>query len=204
MASTATVPVGTATDALDQLLAGNERFVAGSPQRPHQDADRRHAVADGQHPFATILACADSRVPPEVAFDQGIGDLFVVRTAGQVVDRAVMGSLQYGVLELGIPIVLVLGHSRCGAVKATMAAADGTASPTDTDIDALVAAISPAAAAAGADPGPDPVASAVRANVAHIVEQLRAAPVLNTALTAHRLTIQGAVYDLDSGRVAVL
>lgn len=196
-------PVATATDALDLLLAGNERFVAGHPQRPHQDADRRQAVAGGQHPYAAILACADSRVPPEVAFDQGIGDLFVIRTAGQVVDRAVMGTLQYGVLELGVPLVLVLGHSRCGAVKATIAAAAGSAKPTDTDIDALVAAISPAASAA-ARADPDPVAAVVRANIARIVDHLRSAPVLDNALSAHRLKIQGAVYDLDTGRVDLI
>jgi carbonic anhydrase len=203
MASTAdqlVAPVATATDALDLLLAGNERFVAGRPQRPHQDADRRQAVAAGQHPYAAILACADSRVPPEVAFDQGLGDLFVIRTAGQVVDRAVMGTLQYGVLELGVPLVLVLGHSRCGAVTASIAAAAGAGTPTDTDIDTLVAAIAPSAATA-TPTDPDPVATVVLANIARIVDHLRSAPVLDAALSAHRLKIQGAIYDLDSGRV---
>lgn len=104
-----------------QLLEeGNARFVAGAPTRPEQSLMRRAVVAEGQNPFAVVLSCADSRVPPEVLFDQGLGDLFVVRSAGEVVDRAVLGSLQYGVDHLATPLLVVLGHSGCGAVGATV------------------------------------------------------------------------------------
>lgn len=189
------------TAELTKLFEGNSRFVAGSPLRPHQDLDRRRSLASGQHPFAAVLACADSRVSPELAFDQGLGDLFVIRTAGQVVDRAVLGTIQYGVAELRVPLVIVLGHTGCGAVKAALAAHRGAA-PTGTAIDALVAAIAPAAV--GVDSADDPLTAAVEANVAHVVGQLRGAPMLAGAIEAGTLDVCGAIYDLFSGRTTLL
>jgi carbonic anhydrase len=189
------------TPELTRLIEGNNRFVAGTPSRPHQDLDRRQSLVAGQQPFAAILSCADSRVSPELAFDQGLGDLFVIRTAGQVVDRAVLGTIQYAVAELKVPLLLVLGHTSCGAVKATLAAHKGAA-PTGTAIDALIAAIGPATTEAHTEA--DPLSAAVESNVAQIVAQLRAAPVLAGALDAGNLDIRGAVYDLSSGRVILV
>jgi carbonic anhydrase len=189
------------TAELSRLIDGNDRFAAGNPARPHQDLDWRRTLAAGQQPFAAVLACADSRVSPELAFDQGLGDLFVIRTAGQVVDRAVLGTIQYGVAELLVPLVVVLGHTGCGAVKATLAVDKGAA-PTGTAIDTLTAAIAPAVA--GADAAGDPLTAAIRANIAHVVAQLRAAPVLAGAVEAGRLDVRGALYDLSTGRTTLL
>lgn len=109
-------------DALRRLLEGNERFRTNAAVHVHQDRERRDEVAGSQEPFAIILSCVDSRVPPEVVFDRGLGDLFVIRTAGHVVDDVVMGSIEFGAEELHIPLIMVMGHERCGAVKATLAA----------------------------------------------------------------------------------
>jgi len=101
-----------------ELLAGNERFVHGDPSHPHQDATRRRSLANTQAPFATVFGCSDSRLAAEIIFDVGLGDMFVVRTAGHVIDESVLGSLEYGVTPLNIPLIVVLGHDSCGAVTA--------------------------------------------------------------------------------------
>lgn len=118
----ADTPHLTPSEALDLLLAGNQRFVAGSPQHPNQDAARRAATAPGQRPFAVLFGCSDSRLAAEIIFDRGLGDLFVVRTAGHVAGAEVLGSIEYGVSVLDCPLVVVLGHDSCGAVAATRAA----------------------------------------------------------------------------------
>jgi carbonic anhydrase len=114
------MPVETPEEALTRLIEGNLRFASGASKPINETAERRVKVAERQRPFATIFSCVDSRVPPELVFDRGLGDLFVIRTAGNVVDSAVMGSLEYGAYELEIPLLLVLGHKKCGAVKATI------------------------------------------------------------------------------------
>jgi carbonic anhydrase len=111
-----------AADALAELLAGNQRFVEGQRAHPNQDAHRRTQVANGQKPFALLFGCSDSRVAAEIIFDRGLGDLFVVRTAGHIVDNGVLGSIEFGVDVLDIPLVVVLGHDGCGAIRATMQA----------------------------------------------------------------------------------
>lgn len=111
-------PKLTPAHALKDLLAGNQRFVSGEVKHPNQDAERRADLASGQNPFATLFGCGDSRLAAEVIFDQGLGDMFVVRTAGHVVESAVLGSIEYAVVELGTPLVVVLGHDSCGAVTA--------------------------------------------------------------------------------------
>jgi carbonic anhydrase len=117
----------TASDALAELLAGNRRFVDGQRAHPNQDAHRRTQVANGQKPFALIFGCSDSRVAAEIIFDRGLGDLFVVRTAGHIVDNGVLGSIEFGVDVLDIPLIVVLGHDGCGAIRSTMDAhASGT------------------------------------------------------------------------------
>jgi carbonic anhydrase len=118
----------TAEKAFEVLLAGNRRFVAGTPEHPNQDAARRRDVAPAQAPFAVLFGCSDSRLAAEIIFDRGLGDLFVVRTAGHVMGPEVLGSIEYGVGVLGCPLVVVLGHDACGAVAAARAAVeDGTA-----------------------------------------------------------------------------
>ena len=111
-------PTVSGPEALARLKAGNQRFVASKLQHPRQDGKRRGELATSQHPFAIVLGCADSRTSPEVVFDQGLGDLFVLRVAGNVLNDETLGSIEYAVAHLGTPLILVLGHERCGAVKA--------------------------------------------------------------------------------------
>lgn len=190
----------TPDQALRRLLAGNRRHATGRAQRPNQSVGRRREVAGGQRPFATILACADSRVPPELVFDQGLGDLFVVRVAGNIVDDAVLGSVEFGAEELHIPLVVVLGHEKCGAV----AAAVSLAGEAPGHIGSLVKPIKPAVEAARGQPG-DLLDNAVRANVGLSVRALRTStPILADLVREGRLKIVGARYDLDSGVVTVI
>jgi carbonic anhydrase len=183
------------------LEEGNARYVAGRPLRPDQTVGRRSALAAGQHPFAAVLSCADSRVAPEVLFDQGLGDLFVVRSAGQVIDRAVLGSLQYGVEHLGPPLLVVLGHSACGAVKATLEAVTTKAKASGTAIDDLVAAIKPSIIEAE-EIGTDEKAMldvAIALNVERVVDSLKEDHVVGEAVAKRKLKVVGAVYDLATG-----
>jgi carbonic anhydrase len=189
------------TEALERIKAGGERFASGGVRRPDQDTTYRATLAAGQHPFACVLSCVDSRVPPEIVFDQGLGDLFVTRTAGQVLDHAVLGSIQYGVAELKIPLLVVVGHEKCGAVKATLEAVEKNSPPSGTDIDALVTAIKPAVAKAEEEKATDKLDAAVRYNIANIVADLGTKAVLSAAVTAGTLKIVGARYDLDTGEV---
>jgi carbonic anhydrase len=187
-----------------RMEEGNTRFVEGMPEHPDASEERRKALAEGkQRPFAAVLSCADSRVPPEVIFDQGFGDLFVVRSAGQVLDDAVLGSLQYAVAELAPPLLVVLGHSSCGAVKATAEALE-KGGRTGTAIDALVQAIAPAVREAE-ESGTQKDALidvAVEYNVERIVGELGAARLLGPTAKQRKLKIIGAVYELDTGEVA--
>lgn len=182
-----------------RLKDGNERFVAGTPTQTTKDSRRRAEGAQGQKPFAIIVSCSDSRVGPEVVFDQGLGDLFVVRSAGHVVDDVGLGSIEYAVEHLGASLILVLGHERCGAVAATVAGGKPHG-----HVSAIVKAIKPAVAKTKGQPG-DAVDNAVRAQVLEVVSQLQnAGPVLAARVKAGKLKVAGARYDLDSGRVEVV
>ena len=189
------------TEALARLKAGNERFTAGKVRHPDQASTYRAALASGQHPFAVVLSCVDSRVPPELVFDQGLGDLFVARSAGHVVDHAVLGSIQYGVAELKIPLLVVLGHEKCGAVKATLEAVEKNSAPGGNDIDTLVTGIRPAVEKAESDHAADPLDAAVRNNVANVVADLSGKAVLGPAVAAGALKVVGARYNLGTGAV---
>ena len=136
-------PIETGDEALKRLLEGNDRYVADKTKPINEGKDRREKVMKRQRPFALIFSCVDSRVPPELVFDRGLGDLFVARTAGEVLDSAVLGSIEYGVEELEIPLVVVLGHTACGAVKATVGSLASGERPPD-EIAYLVDAITPA------------------------------------------------------------
>ncbi len=188
-----------ADDALARLMAGNERYVRHKEQHPDQSLARRKELEAGQHPFAVILSCADSRVPPELVFDQGLGDLFVVRVAGNIVDDAVLGSIEYAVEHLGTKLVMVLGHEKCGAVSAAIEG--GIAAG---HIKALVAAIQPSVEASGKEPG-DSIHNCVIANARRVAQQVRQSePVLRDAVAKHGVKIVAADYVLDSGKVNLL
>ncbi len=198
----------TPAEALARLVEGNRRFVAGALEHPDQTAARRALLGGSQHPFALVLSCADSRVPPEIVFDAGLGDLFVVRSAGHVLDHAILGTLEFGVEQIGTPVVVVLGHTGCGAVKATLQAVETGASGTGTDIDTLVEAITPAVEEAeeeghaGHDPADGEIlALAVRHNVERTVADVLAAPLVGPAVAQGRVAVVGGVYDLDTGVV---
>jgi carbonic anhydrase len=190
-----------ADEALKLLLAGNQRFVEGNLKSVTRDemAQRRAELVQGQKPFAIVLCCSDSRVGPEIVFDQELGNLFVVRTAGEVLDAAALGSIEYGVAHLGSPLLLVLGHEQCGAVAAAVADAKEPG-----HIANIVKAIRSAVARTKGEPG-DPLQNAVRANVQDIAAQLRSTnPVLLKAVKAGRLKVTGAVCSLKTGKVELV
>ena len=189
-------------EALRRLLDGNRRYAEVHATHPDESAARRRSIAVAQHPFAIIFGCADSRVPPEIVFDEGLGDLFVIRVAGHVVDAATIGSVEYAAVELGVQLVLVLGHEGCGAVKAALAAHSAAELP--GHIRNLATALGPAITQARKFPG-DMLENAVEANVHHAVARLRASkPVLEPLVASRDLAVTGAVYDLHSGLVQVL
>lgn len=187
---------------LQALKEGNRRYATGQSQHPRRDAARRQETRHQQRPFAVILGCSDSRVPPEIIFDQGIGDLFVIRTAGHVVDRAALGSVEYAVEHLGVPLVVVLGHTGCGAVTAAVHSAP--AADTPHHVGYLIEAILPAVRQTADLPG-DPVANAIDAHIRLTMESLVAAsPVLAEWSRSGVLRIIGARYDLETGEVVWL
>ncbi|MBW8862316.1 MAG: carbonic anhydrase, partial [Acidobacteria bacterium] len=184
---------------LRELREGNEHHAAKRYQHPHQSAARQRELASGQHPHAIILTCADSRVAPEIILDQGLGDLFDVRVAGNVAGDAELASIEYAALHLHTPVLVVMGHQKCGAVMA--AAESGEA---EGHLPFLIAMIRPAVEKASGQPG-DLIENAVRINVENVVAQIRRSrPVLSEAVERGELTVVGAVYSLDTGKVAWL
>ncbi len=191
-------------DALERLIAGNRRFVAAKQEHPHDTVRRREELKDSQHPFAIVLGCADSRVAPELVFDQGLGDIFVVRVAGNVADPALTGSVSYAVHHLHVPVLVVLGHQSCGAVKAAlMSPADLAKEP--QDIQALVSYVQPSLKDVSPRlSGDQRLRAAIEANVRRTVNELEVAPSIKEAVAGHHLKIAGGVYDLESGKVELL
>jgi carbonic anhydrase len=220
-------PMMSPTDALSRLKEGNSRFIAGSVQHPHETSDERAYIAKNsyenpdaislgmtsdqaakrrgeltksQHPFAIILSCSDSRVPPELVFDEGLGDLFIVRVAGNVLNDEGLGSIEYGVEVLGARLIVVLGHQSCGAVDAAMktVAAKGKA---PGHIQSLVTAIKPVVQST---PKAD-LDTMIKANVKHVVDALRSsAPILKSRVDAGEVQVIGGYYTLDTGAVTFL
>jgi carbonic anhydrase len=189
---------GTPAEALRELAAGNRRWRAFRERHPHEDPALRRTLATGQHPFAVVLGCIDSRVPPELVFDQGLGDLMTVRTAGEVLDEAVLGSVAYGVLELAIPLVVVLGHQSCGAVRAAVEAEEsGTKLPAHMQY--LVDQIGPAID--HGKEGDARIDATVSANVRLVRSRLAAEPELAARIGTGRLAIVGARYELTTQAV---
>ncbi len=194
-----TTPLGprpqSTDEALQRLVEGNRRFAGGQPVGMRRDLARVADLADGQSPFAAILSCADSRVPPELLFDQGFGDVFTVRVAGNVAGTEEVASLEYSVGVLGSMVLMVLGHSSCGAVSAAM-----KGGPVPGQISALYSHITPHITDAGSDIG-----HAVRDNVraqARVIST--SSPVIREAVASGRLIVVGAVYDLKTGTVDLL
>lgn len=197
-ATTASADAGkpvAAADAKTRLEQGNARFVAGRSDHPRQTPDRRTELANVQHPFAVVLGCADSRVGPEVVFDQGIGDLFVVREAGNVIDDHAIGSIEYAVEHLHANLIVVLGHERCGAVAAARAGhAEG-------HVESLIRSIHPAVEQTR---NQDATATC-QANVRNVVRALQNSnPILRKKVQSGELVVVGAYYSLDTGAVSYL
>ena len=186
-------------DALKRLMDGNQRFVQQKSEHPDQSPARMKDVAQAQHPFATVLSCADSRVTPEILFDEGIGDLFDIRVAGNIVTPEVLGSLEYAIAILGTPVMMVLGHERCGAVTA---AVQGERLP--GHMDSFVKAINPVISKTKGEAG-DPVNNAVIANVQYQIEKLKqSSTILSGRSQDGKLKIVGGRYDLDTGEVTLI
>lgn len=220
-------PIVSPAEAISRLKEGNGRFTAGNPQHPHESVDERNYIAansyenagaislgmtseqaakrrvelaKSQHPFAIILSCSDSRVPPEIVFDEGLGDLFIVRVAGNVLNDEGLGSIEYGVDVLGGRLIVVLGHQSCGAVDAAMktVAAKGKA---PGHIQSLVAAIKPVV---DSTPKGD-LDTTIKANVKHVVDALRSStPILKARVDSGDVQVIGGYYSLDTGAVTFL
>lgn len=200
----AETPAYTAEAALQRLKEGNERFVRGEARFPTVQKEVLADLAKGQHPYATILGCSDSRVPPELVFDAGFGELFVIRVAGNVLGPAILGTLQYAGEHLRTPLFVVLGHQGCGAVKAAIAERFHDAEHRSR-IALLLQNIHPAID--GLDPALPPAAlldAAIEANVRFTVRQLQETPEGRERMRKGDLRLVGAIYELDSGRVRFL
>lgn len=194
---------------LDELLAGNERYAHDRPRHPHQGRATRADLTEGQHPVAAVLACSDARVPPTLVFDQGLGDLFIVRNAGQVLTPGALASLEFAVLELDVPLIAIVAHERCGALKAATETF-GTDSVPHAHLAQVLAPLAPAVAVAARrarDPD-DLLAVAAAAGEVHLrmtLEALaRSEPVIAPRIASGRLGVVGLTYELGSGRTRPL
>ncbi|MEH0110326.1 carbonic anhydrase [Tersicoccus sp. MR15.9] len=190
-------------EAWQRLADGNQRFVSDQSRHPNQDAARRTALVNAQHPFAVIFGCADSRLAAEIIFDVGLGDVFVVRTAGQVIDDAVLGSLEYSVAVLSVPLIVVLGHDSCGAVTATRDAVESGEMPPGFIRD-LVERITPSVLTAKREGNDDLTAMIdehVRQTSTRLAESSR---VIADAIDAGRTAVVGVSYGLEDGTASVV
>jgi carbonic anhydrase len=202
--SVASTSPSTAGDALARLIAGNDRFVRGEARFPTVPKDILASLATGQRPYATILGCSDSRVPPELVFDAGFGELFIVRVAGNVVSPDVMGTLQYAGVHLRTPLFVVLGHEGCGAVEAALSVKHDQAQM-PSRIAVLAAGILPGLRDLPSTlPRRDLVRAAVEANVRWSMHQVLETPEAKARAAEGVMKLVGAVYELETGRVRFL
>jgi carbonic anhydrase len=182
--------------ALEVLMEGNARFRTDRSLHPDRTSERRLEMTQSQAPFATIVGCSDSRVAPEILFDQGIGDLFIVRVAGNIVGPIEQDSIEYSVLYVHSSLVLVLGHENCGAVKAVL---EGQTK----DIEAVAELIQPAVEQSRSQSG-NPLENAIKENVRFVVDQLKKSPVLKPLIAQKKLFVQGGYYNFHTGKVELL
>ncbi len=186
----------TGQEVWEKLLDGNARFAKNKMMHPHETPEYRTTLSTGQHPHAVILSCSDSRVPPEIVFDEGLGDLFIIRVAGNIVSDDVLGSIEYGAEHLHIPLLVVMGHESCGAVTAASKGYEE-----DDHIKILLKEIEPAVEKAREKKG-NLVENAIAENVKYVVDKLKhSGPVLSKLYEEGKLKIIGARYDLDTGLV---
>jgi carbonic anhydrase len=189
----------TSASVLAELKAGNERHVSAHYTHPHETASYRQGLSAGQHPQASVLTCADSRVAPEIIFDQGLGDLFDVRVAGNVAGNDEIASLEYAAEHLHTPVIVVMGHQKCGAVSAAVEGGEPAG-----HLSSIITPVSSAVEKAKQMQG-NVVENSVRINVENVVEELRTSkPILSELVSEGKLTIVGAVYSLDTGKVTWL
>lgn len=195
-------PSLTPTQSLEALKQGNRQFLSGRAVEPDLNGRRRLEIARAQYPIAVLVSCSDSRVPPELLFGRGLGELFIIRNAGNTLDTVAMGSLEYAVSELNVPLVVVMGHERCGAVAAAVAVVEQGATFAGS-IGRMVEPIIPAVLAARSRGATNLLDASVRANVSRTVERLRTAsePLVLDRIKSGKLRVVGARYDLDDGVV---
>jgi len=190
-------------EAMQKLMDGNKRFVSGTLAQKDLGAKKREELAKGQKPFATVLTCSDSRVPPELLFDQGLGDIFVVRVAGNVVDPIALGSIEYAAEHLGSPLVLILGHSKCGAVKATL---ESKGKP-EGNIGAIVKKIIPAVDAAKKKGGTQDeiLETAIKENVKNVyADVMKNSKIIPHLVEEGKLMIVAGEYDITTGKIEMI
>jgi carbonic anhydrase len=198
----------TPAQAWNEMRRGNERFVAGEPRHPRQDVERREELAGAQAPHAALFGCSDSRLAAEIIFDRGLGDLFVIRNAGQIISSSVLGSLEYAVAVLNVPLIVVLGHDECGAVRAAIDSQSADAPLLPVHIDHLIQKIVPAVRRVSGVRDAGPIdAQAVDASLVGrehlrdtIAEMLQSSELISDAVAAGTLAIVGANYRLLEGR----
>jgi carbonic anhydrase len=188
----------TPADVWREMVRGNERFVAGEPLHPRQNVERRSELATGQAPHAALFGCSDSRLAAEIIFDKGLGDLFVVRNAGQIISDSVVGSLEYAVAVLEVPLILVLGHDACGAVQAAIDQAQPDAPALPAHILSLIAPIAPAVERVPTHDPSEVGREHLRDTVAELLER---SELISDAVAAGTLAVVGANYRLSEGRV---
>ena len=190
-----------ASEAWATLVRGNENFVAGTPAHPRQDAELRRSVASAQHPFAALFGCSDSRLGAEMIFDVGLGDLFVVRNVGQVIARTIVGSLEFAVEVLKVPLILVLGHDSCGAVRASMDAVDGKLNVGGEFIENLVERISATVRSSRAS-GIQEIDLINRNHISDTIDELlQMSSLIRERVESGKLAVVGAQYRLSEGLV---
>lgn len=189
---------GPAPDPLHRLIEGNDRYQHDHPAHPDQSLERMKALKEGQHPFAVVVSCSDSRVPPELIFDQGLGDIFVIRTAGNVIGDYELGSIEYAVEHLGVRLVVVMGHENCGAIASFC---EHKKHPAHGHIQAIIEYLAEEEEEKRLDENtPDYLEKAVKANVIHGVRLVKQSdPLLRPLAARSELQVKGAVYDLDDG-----
>lgn len=194
--------VSSAEDSLKLLKEGNERVVSGKVLNKDLSTEiRENLSTNGQKPFAVVLSCSDSRIPPEIVFDQGVGDIFVIRNAGNIIEPAALGSIEYGTYKLNAPLVVVLGHEQCGAVDATI---KGQA--TNTDIDYIMEKIQPVFAKTK-NPSlseSELITKTEDENIKHQVSKVKESKTIKKLISENKVQIVGAKYDLNTGKVTFL